>query len=130
MCGWVCLPWYIRMSEVNSVELSSPPSLHSLGSGPVQAFETNVFTQLCCCLFLGSYKTVCIVCKVTYLKVFSVAEGNSLSIKGTSWSCKRPGLVLSTHGATQLPLTVASGNSALSSGLCQLLDECGAHKLI
>lgn len=128
MCGWVCLPWYIRMSEVNSVELSSPPSLHSLGSGRVQAFETNVFTQLCC--YSQEAIKLCIVYKVIYLKVFSVAEGNSLSIKGTSWSCKRPGLVLNTHGATQLPLTVASGNSALSSGLCQLLDECGAHKLI
>lgn len=68
----------------------SAPSLHSLGSGRVQAFETSVFTQLCCCL-LGSHKTVCIVHKVIYLKVFSVAEGNSLSVKGTSWSCKRPG---------------------------------------
>lgn len=65
------------------MELSAP-SLHSLGSGRVQAFETSVFTQLCCCLFLGSYKTVCIVHKVIYLKVFSVAEENSLSVKGTS----------------------------------------------
>lgn len=93
----------------------------------MQAFETSVFTQLCCCLFLGSYKTVCIVCKIMYLKVFSVAEGNSLSVKGTF---ARPGLVLSTHGASQLPLTVVSGNSTVSSGLCKLLDECGAHKLI
>lgn len=34
------------------------------------------------------------------------------------------------NDSSQLPLTVVPENSTFSSGLCKLLDECGARKLI